>query len=276
MASKHDETIATYLMINKTTKHQGVTANAIAESCDIPIVSVYRVLREPDNAFFQSQYPTRPAGYYFDESLAAETLHRKIDNSISVMMTQQKAADLLKRAEKAYESITPIGKHFTHITLENKDLEFSLLSSLKDDSTKYPWTSILKGLSETKGKDQRLGLLLRSVHMVDADLISTERLEYTVPKKYAFNSIEGFDDDKYTAFLIHNSIDFDSLSKEENLLWGQRYRKSTVVEDNKNHSRNRRTNKRAVDDSGRGDGGGRGFNEDNYDSQVEDPGRDEG
>lgn len=230
MTSKHDETIATYLLISKANKTHGTTAKTIADACSIPVVSVYRILREPDNSFFQSLYPTRPAGYYFDEELMAETLHRKIDNSVAVMMTQQKAADLLKRAEKAFESLTPIGKKFSHLSLNDKSLETKLLTSLEDIETKYSWSDIIKALSASKTKDTKIATLLRAVHMIHNDLIEVESTGTTVPRKYAYDSSFGLDDDKYEGFLKHHSVNRSSLDDDTRILWLNRWKKATVID----------------------------------------------
>ena len=160
MASKHDETIATFLLVAKANKQRGITAVEISDKCQIPVVSVYRVLREEDNSFFQSMYPTRPAGYYFDSELMAETLHRKIDNSISTMVTQQKAAELLKRVEKAYENISPISKHFLHIRLSDKELESKLLVRLNGKAIEATWPEVTQAISTADGKDKRIANLL--------------------------------------------------------------------------------------------------------------------
>jgi hypothetical protein len=113
MTSKHTETIAVYLEIKGASRNKGISAPTIAEDQDIPLVSVYRVLRT-SKGFYQSNWPQYPQGYYFDGD-------RFISETEQIVSSAVIANDMTDRATKilsGLEKLTPLQRELAATKLD--------------------------------------------------------------------------------------------------------------------------------------------------------------
>lgn len=261
MTSKHLEAIAALLQLSGANKTNGITVNDIQSKSDIPRASIFRILGDESEGFFKSRYPSRPQGYYFDEDLAADNLSIRINNSVSNMTSIKRANDLLAKAEKTYENISPIIKPFLHIKLSDKELESKLLVRLNGKAIKVTWPELISAISTADNKDSRVAYLLLALKSLEENAIND--LNSPTESK----TIEG---GKYHGKVkVYRDVEEDGYIKE-------RYFWVTPEEAAAGHDKNGNKflepnevlsgGSSGSDDSGRGDGTDRGDGDSHYDT----------
>lgn len=130
MASRHTETIAVYLEASNATNAKGISAPEIAEDCDIPLVSTYRVIRE-ERGFYPSLSPVYPQGYYYNGAKAYAEIEKQTIDALQANSLTSRAVRSVKEVNTQLEIMTPLQRELSKVILDDVNAK-TILNTFKE------------------------------------------------------------------------------------------------------------------------------------------------